>query len=188
MLQSIYKFLFKLCNSPQQLINIDVDEILSQEELTAGLWEPLPSIHVVLFLDFDGVVHKCQNESFERMYLIERLLDASPSMFIVISSSWRECGSITYLKSLFSSPYRGRVIGATPSLYLPSGGIGVRAAECENFVTRHKVKAFICLDDDATLFPPGYPHLFRTDYYTGINEKDVTDLIARYNLLMARFY
>ncbi|MCK0361323.1 hypothetical protein MVA85_26270, partial [Salmonella sp. 14ESS1484] len=59
------------------------------------------------------------------MHLIERLLDASPSMFIVISSSWRECGSITYLKSLFRSPYRDRVIGATPSLYLPSGSIGV---------------------------------------------------------------
>lgn len=66
--------------------------------------------------------------------------------------------------------------------------IGVRAAECEDFVTRHKVKAFICLDDDATLFPPEYPHLFRTDYYTGVNEKDLTDLIARYNVLMTRFY
>lgn len=57
-----------------------------------------------------------------------------------------------------------------------------------HFVTRHKVKAFICLDDDATLFPPEYPHLFRTDYYTGVNEKDLTDLIARYNVLMTRFY
>lgn len=188
MLQSIYKFLFNLCSSPQQPKNKDVDGILSHEEITAGLWGPLPSIHVVLFLDFDGVVHKCQNESFERMHLIERLLDASPSMFIVISSSWRECGSITYLKSLFRSPYRDRVIGATPSLYLPSGSIGVRAAECEDFVIRHKVKAFICLDDDATLFPPEYPHLFRTDYYTGVNEKDLTDLIARYNVLMTRFY
>ncbi len=68
------------------------------------------------------------------------------------------------------------------------GGIGVRAAECEEFVARHQVKAFICLDDDTTLFPPEYPHLIRTDYYTGVKEKDITDLIARYNLLMARFY
>lgn len=78
MLQSIYKFLFNLCSSPQLPKNKDVDGILSHEEITAGLWGPLPSIHVVLFLDFDGVVHKCQNESFERMHLIERLLDASP--------------------------------------------------------------------------------------------------------------
>jgi hypothetical protein len=55
-------------------------------------------------------------------------------------------------------------------------------------VARHQVKAFICLDDDTTLFPPEYPHLIRTDYYTGVKEKDITDLIARYNLLMARFY
>ncbi|HFV9915895.1 TPA: HAD domain-containing protein [Salmonella enterica subsp. diarizonae serovar 61:l,v:z35] len=187
MIQSIYEFLCKFRCSPQRLKNNDVDGILSQEESTAGLWGPLPSIHVVLFLDFDGVIHKCQNESFEWMYLIERLLDASPSMFIVISSSWRECGSISYLKSLFRSPYRDRVIGATPSLYLPSGSIGVRAAECEEFVARYRVKAFICLDDDTTLFPTGYPHLFRTDYYTGVKEKDITDLIARYNLLMTRF-
>lgn len=188
MLQSIYEFLCKIRCSPQKLRNKDLDGILPQDESTAGLWGPLPLIHIVLFLDFDGVIHKCQNESFERMYLIEKLLDASPSMFIFISSSWRECGSITYLKSLFRSPYRDRVIGATPSLCLPSGGIGVRAAECEEFVARHQVKAFICLDDDTTLFPPEYPHLIRTDYYTGVKEKDITDLIARYNLLMARFY
>lgn len=52
MLQSIYKFLFNLCSSPQLPKNKDVDGILSHEEITAGLWGPLPSIHVVLFLDF----------------------------------------------------------------------------------------------------------------------------------------
>ena len=88
MLQSIYKFLFNFMQFTEPPKNKDVDGILSHEESTAGLWGPLPLIHVVLS-DFDGVVHKCQNESFERMHLIERLLDASPSMFIVISSSWR---------------------------------------------------------------------------------------------------
>ncbi|MWT73249.1 hypothetical protein GQM18_20075 [Escherichia coli] len=188
MLQSIYEFLYNLRCSPKKLAKQSVEGILFQDESAAGLWMPLPSIHIVLFLDFDGVIHKCQNESFEQMYLIERLLDACPSMFIVISSSWRECASISYLKSLFRSPYRDRVIGATPSLSLPSGNIGVRAAECEYFATRYQVNAFICLDDDLTLFPSGYPHLFPTDYYTGVNEKDIVDLIARYNLIMTRIY
>ncbi|WP_263303127.1 HAD domain-containing protein [Escherichia fergusonii] len=93
------------------------------------------------------------------MPLVEKLLDKCPSMVIVISSSWRECASITYLKSLFRLPYRDKVIGATDSVYLKPNQSGVRAAECEDFVFSHRVKAFICLDDDESLFPVGYPHL-----------------------------
>ncbi len=89
------------------------EEVCVPEETTAGLWGPLPDSHVVLFLDFDGVCHRCKNETFERMPLVEKLLDKCPSMVIVISSSWRECASITYLKSLFRLPYRDKVIGAT---------------------------------------------------------------------------
>lgn len=94
------------------------EEVCVPEETTAGLWGPLPDSHVVLFLDFDGVCHRCKNETFERMPLVEKLLDKCPSMVIVISSSWRECASITYLKSLFRLPYRDKVIGATDSVYL----------------------------------------------------------------------
>ncbi|UXF06956.1 hypothetical protein N5O75_26465 (plasmid) [Escherichia coli] len=68
------------------------------------------------------------------MPLVEKLLDKCPSMVIVISSSWRECASITYLKSLFRLPYRDKVIGATDSVYLKPNQSGVRAAECEDFV------------------------------------------------------
>ncbi|WP_409998345.1 HAD domain-containing protein [Escherichia coli] len=110
------------------------EEVCVPEETTAGLWGPLPDSHVVLFLDFDGVCHRCKNETFERMPLVEKLLDKCPSMVIVISSSWRECASITYLKSLFRLPYRDKVIGATDSVYLKPNQSGVRAAECEDFV------------------------------------------------------
>ena len=41
MLQSIYKFLFNLCSSPQLPKNKDVDGILSHEEITAGLWSAI---------------------------------------------------------------------------------------------------------------------------------------------------
>lgn len=70
------------------------EEVCVPEETTAGLWGPLPDSHVVLFLDFDGVCHRCKNETFERMPLVEKLLDKCPSMVIVISSSWRECASM----------------------------------------------------------------------------------------------
>lgn len=65
-------------------------------------------------------------------------------------------------------------------------GQTVRAAEREDFVFSHRVKAFICLDDDESLFPAGYPHLHKTDYYTGLTESDLAALNARYHQLMGR--
>ncbi|EGO4234233.1 hypothetical protein ITZ56_001824 [Escherichia coli] len=178
--------LFKILSSFLIQKNPLHEEACVHEETTAGLWAPLPDSHVVLFLDFDGVCHRCKNETFERMPLLEKLLDNCPAMVIVISSSWRECANTRYLKSLFRMPYRDKIIGATGSVYLKHGQTGVRAAECEDFVFSHQVKAFICLDDDESLFPAGYPHLHKTDYYTGLTESDLAALNARYHQLMGR--
>ncbi|MEY0865243.1 hypothetical protein AB7215_26100, partial [Escherichia coli] len=41
------------------------EEVCVPEETTAGLWGPLPDSHVVLFLDFDGVCHRCKNETLK---------------------------------------------------------------------------------------------------------------------------
>lgn len=126
--------LFKILSSFLIQKNPHHEEVCVHEETTAGLWAPLPDSHVVLFLDFDGVCHRCKNETFERMPLLEKLLDNCPAMVIVISSSWRECANTSYLKSLFRVPYRDKIIGATGSVYLKHGQTGVRAAECEDFV------------------------------------------------------
>ncbi|AZW06897.1 hypothetical protein C5P12_24795 [Escherichia coli] len=64
---------------------------------------------------------------------------------------------------------------------------GFISAECEDFVFSHRVKAFICLDDDESLFPVGYPHLQKTNYYTGLTESDLAALNTRYHLLMKRW-
>ncbi|EGL0106826.1 HAD domain-containing protein [Enterobacter hormaechei] len=158
-----------------------IREILISE----SAWEEMTCLFAPS-LDFDGVCHRCKNETFERMPLLEKLLDNCPAMVIVISSSWRECANTSYLKSLFRVPYRDKIIGATGSVYLKHGQTGVRAAECEDFVFSHRVKAFICLDDDESLFPAGYPHLHKTDYYTGLTESDLAALNARYHQLMGR--
>lgn len=120
--------LFKILSSFLIQKNPHHEEVCVHEETTAGLWAPLPDSHVVLFLDFDGVCHRCKNETFERMPLLEKLLDNCPAMVIVISSSWRECANTSYLKSLFRVPYRDKIIGATGSVYLKHGQTGVRAA------------------------------------------------------------
>ncbi|MFU0156987.1 hypothetical protein ACM0EK_22240, partial [Salmonella enterica] len=58
---------------------------------------------------------------------------------------------------------------------------------CNSAVFSHRVKAFICLDDDESLFPVGYPHLQKTNYYTGLTESDLAALNTRYHLLMKRW-
>ncbi|MCW1829994.1 HAD domain-containing protein [Enterobacter asburiae] len=187
MIASIIKPLLRLFQSPEIAVPAPVTSSRMEEKAVAGLWRPLPEKHVVLFLDFDGVCHPCQSETFEKMPLLERLLEECPAMVIVISSSWRECASVGYLRALFPKTCEDRLIGATSSLYLMPGQTGVRAAECEDFAYTYRIKSFICMDDDASLFPVGYPHLHRTDYYSGLTEADVTKLSTRYLTLMSRW-
>ena len=187
MITTFTKSLAKLFAHTEQIKLKTAPKISPAEISTVGLWVKLPSPHVVCFLDLNRVLHACQNESLERMPLLEILLDECPSMYIVITSSWRESASISYLKSLFSASYRDRVIGATGSLYISQDKMGVRAAECEDFAFTHRVKSFICLDDGCSLYPAGYPHLYRTDYATGLKESDIPLITARYQSLMSRW-
>lgn len=71
---------------------------------------------VLLYLDFDGVLHRRMNETFERMPLLEKILKQCPELHIVVSSSWRETMTLEGLKYLFPVAFRHRIIGVTPSL------------------------------------------------------------------------
>jgi len=157
------------------------------EQQTSGLWRSVPSQHVVLMLDFDGVLHACMSETFDKMYLLEEVLSKCPNLYIVISSSWRTSATRTYLKSLFSQEYQSRLLGATETLFAKGAGGYVRYEECNDFAFTHRIKAFLIVDDDIKLFPPGCKQLIATDYYKGLTPEDVTKIIARYHELMARW-
>ncbi|VAE23036.1 Uncharacterised protein [Enterobacter hormaechei] len=157
------------------------------EQQTSGLWRSVPSQHVVIYTDFDGVLHPCLNETFEKMHLLEEILSKCPHLYIVISSSWRTSATRTYLKSLFSQEYQSRLLGATETLFAKGAGGYVRYEECNDFAFTHRIKAFLIVDDDTKLFPPGCKQLIATDYYKGLTPEDVTKIIARYHELMARW-
>jgi hypothetical protein len=74
---------------------------------------------VILFLDFDGVLHPvspfnkdvgvfCQLEQFESV------MREFPLWKIVISSSWREEYSLELMRGFFSPDIATRIVGATP--------------------------------------------------------------------------
>jgi len=97
---------------------------------------------VILFLDFDGVLHPegedhILNGGADFCFLprLEALLREFPHVNIVISSSWREQLLYETLLKPFSSDIRDRILGATP----PSGlGLPPPDESAEPDAWRHK--------------------------------------------------
>ena len=158
---------------------------LSIPGATEGLWTELPIPHVVLFLDFDGVLHRCANDSLEHVPLLEQVLEECPHLYLVVSSDWRRTCSIAYLQSVFSPAYRHRVIGAT-SVFGASVSGHIRQEECESFANEHNIQAFMCVDDEARLFSANWPKLIKTDYYTGLTDGEAFAISRRYAVLIGR--
>jgi|LauGreDrversion4_2_1035121.scaffolds.fasta_scaffold17344_7 hypothetical protein len=128
---------------------------------------------LTLFLDFDGVLHRKMDGNFEFMPNLFKVLEHYQLLEIVISSSWRNELSQLSIDDLFGS-YAERVVGKTPSFIT-----GSREQEILDYVTRHKLKHFIAVDDDCrgNLFSNNCPWLFKTNYFTGLNTETTQELI-----------
>lgn len=122
---------------------------------------------VLLFLDFDGVLHPFPIPSnatqlFANLSRLESVLRDFPEVQVVISSSWREGRSLSELRALFSNDIAMRVIGVTPQLPITglSSLTAIRHKEIEQFLKEHEVVGeWLALDDDPSLFPPNCPRL-----------------------------
>ena len=78
---------------------------------------------MLLFLDFDGVLHPEYHEicvpddiAFCHLPRFEAVMRAYPSVRIVISSSWRTIFHLPQLRRYFSDDIARRIIGVTPVL------------------------------------------------------------------------
>lgn len=138
---------------------------------------------VVLFLDFDGVLHPCggvgPGERFSRKPLLEELLREQTLLHvvIVISSTWREAYSLKSLISIFSADIQPRVIGATPILDDIESDY-LRYREIRGWLSRHQeISRWVVLDDDADGFPrhKEIRGVF-TDPEIGLKKEDVVSL------------
>ena len=127
---------------------------------------------MILFLDFDGVLHPqtprrdlsdAENRLFSYLPRLEAVLRDFPQWRIVISSSWREGRPWKNVISAFSADIALRIAGGTPVLQRKEppypkhprfDEIGLYlAAQGEQGVP------WLALDDEVRLFPPGCPHL-----------------------------
>ncbi|MFZ6681997.1 HAD domain-containing protein [Undibacterium sp. Tian12W] len=135
---------------------------------------------MILFLDFDGVLHPepCfdKPQLFSCLPRLEAVLRDFPTVLIVISSTWRENRSITELRSFFSSDIGARIIGATPARKDIPDIIEVigyqRHAEIEGWLrlSGEPWKDWVAIDDKSYLFKPFLRNLIKTDPARGLDE------------------
>jgi hypothetical protein len=143
---------------------------------------------LILFLDFDGVLHSDWGRPpvlFSQLPLLEQVLREHSHVNIVLSTSWRETDPLDVLREPFSEDIRARVIGATPVLnpitrarYSHTLSRAERQSECEAWLVEHRTPAhpWIAIDDRHWWFEPDCTRLFITAQKTGLIEAQLPEL------------
>lgn len=149
---------------------------------STGYGAPCPTptrVPVILFLDFDGVLHPdpCREACrlFEHAPRLAELLEDFPEVCVVLSTSWRNGRSIDDLAGSLVAPLRARVIGVTPTFgeFAASPRLVPyrRQAECLQWLTEQgqEDRPWLALDDRASLFEPYCDRLIECDSRRGFD-------------------
>lgn len=133
---------------------------------------------IILFLDFDGVLHpdppNSQAPLMCRAPLLQDWLSQNPQVSVVVSSTWRLKRTLGQLQALF--PVWGdRIVDATPNLLQDSFQ---RQHECESWVREHAKPwtPWLALDDRAWNFRPFEKRLLLVDRTSGLVPDDLLRL------------
>ena len=139
---------------------------------------------MILFLDFDGVLHGYGEELFVHLPVLEAILRENPHVEVVFSTSWREIYDIKRLRSYFSPDIRPRLRGVTPVIEVkqPPYVSFVRHKEILLWLKRHQQhvrgRSWVAIDDD----PFGFPdceELIRCHPRRGLGDKEVVEELKR---------
>lgn len=154
----------------------------------------------ILFLDFDGVLHRenltSRQPLLSQLPLLEDVLREFPEVEVVISSTWRlkwpdQGLATTELRKHFSSDIAQRVVGVTPhhltldSKLAPDGmDVYHRHWEIETWLRTHRPHSttWVALDDRPYLFKPFLKNLMEIDPTTGLTAEDLLELRRRFTL------
>ncbi|MQA40349.1 HAD domain-containing protein [Rugamonas aquatica] len=143
---------------------------------------------MILFLDFDGVLHPFPmgptDSHLSATSALWKVLDTIPDASVVITSTWRERYSFAELVGLLMARggerFASRFIGVTPIMesatdYVP----GIRQREIESWLMDNAVEQepYIILDDIEEYFDSTCKNLYLVDGVTGLTDDDV-DAIA----------
>ncbi|MBA5686342.1 HAD domain-containing protein [Rugamonas apoptosis] len=144
---------------------------------------------MILFLDFDGVLHPDitygDSALLCKLPILEGVLRRRSNVQVVVSSTWREKRTLPELQSLFSADIAQRIIDLTPAWRDVQDdanfGTYVRQAEIEAWLrtTGRIWERWLAVDDQKHLFKPFCPNLFTTSPATGLTEADAKVLELR---------
>lgn len=144
---------------------------------------------MLLFLDFDGVLHPfarlpdrpaTESEPFVYLARLESVLREHPHVCIVIASDWRKYDSLTELRRFFSEDVRFRiagVIGIDPTDH----ELGNRQRLVERYLADNGIQsaAWVALDDDAGNYLAGAPLVLCNDGFFEAEERALRVALAR---------
>ena len=162
----------------------------------SSLCPPSPSTAaMILFLDFDGVLHEdpCFDATrlFARAPDLAQALEPFPEVRIVLSTSWRSQRTLAEMTQALPQALGRRVIDATPLITAADSPAALRPyrrhAECACWLHRqgHERTAWFALDDRPSLFAPHCEQLILCDSNAGFVDATARRLQAA--LLRGRF-
>lgn len=144
---------------------------------------------MILFLDFDGVLHSALNavghsDDFIKLPILENWLRQYPEVNIVISSSWREIMRMEALREIFSEDLRHRVVDACPIIPIDQEINYYRYEEIMTWIKLQKYDGLWLAIDDATHeFPPFFDRLVVCQKNIGIDNSVIKKLTVKFKEL-----
>jgi hypothetical protein len=133
---------------------------------------------IILFLDFDGVLHPdpptIEAPLFCRAVLLQQFLLQHRGLSVVVSSTWRKTRTLTQLQGLFPD-WSDRVVGVTSESIEANYA---RQFECEEWMRKNADPwtPWVALDDRSWNFRPFERRLVLVERGTGLTPNDLERL------------
>ncbi len=137
---------------------------------------------MILFLDFDGVLHPLSPQGmprapFSRLPLLEDVLREFRSVRVVLTTAWRHSLTLDQLREVFSKDIAPRIVDATPAVSRSATLYEEVRSFLDNDASLGEDWVVLCADNDG--FPPDSNHLIRTEPTVGLTRQDQALLRAR---------
>ncbi len=132
---------------------------------------------MIIFLDFDGVLHGIGQPPFAQLPRLEGILRDHPQFKVVLTTSWREAYRFEKLRELFSADIQDRVIGQTPIINDPYTLADYRMHHRYKEVTLYFERAqivgcpWVALEDDRRNFPEDLTNVVWCSDTTGLDDE-----------------
>jgi len=134
---------------------------------------------VILFLDYDGVLHPdpCPDAArlFEHAPRLVHALGTFPQVAVVLSTAWRQGRSYEQLLAPLPAALQERTIGVTPNFSDFTSAAALipyrRQAECLRWMHQNRLEdeSWLALDDRPSGFTPYCENLIACDPQSGFD-------------------